>query len=108
MHVRPVLGEPNLILAFEGWNDAWESASLAARHVNEAVRSVPLADIDPDEFYDFTVRRPNVRYRGGISGPISWPKNEFRYGATEEGKEVIVGIGIEPHMRWRKYADAVI
>lgn len=108
MHVRPVLGEPTLVLAFEGWNDACESASGAARFVNESLQSVPLAEIDPDDYYDFTVRRPHVRYQGGRSGPIRWPSNEFRYGVTEEGREVIVGIGIEPHLRWRSYCEAIL
>ena len=108
MHVRPVLGEPTLVLAFEGWNDACEAASSAASFVNDFVRTVPLAEIDCDDYYDFTVRRPVVRYEGGISGPIRWPSNEFRYGVTEEGKEVIVGVGIEPHLRWRSYCDSII
>jgi len=108
MHVRPVLGEPTLLLAFEGWNDACESASSATRFVNDTLRTVPLAEIDPDDYYDFTVCRPQVEYRAGLAGPIHWPSNEFRYGVTEDGREVIVGLGIEPHMRWRSYCDAVI
>jgi proteasome assembly chaperone (PAC2) family protein len=108
MHVRPVLGEPTLLLAFEGWNDACESATSAAHFVNEAIRTVPLAEIDPDDYYDFTVCRPMVEYRSGLAGPVSWPTNDFRYGVTEDGREVIVGVGIEPHMRWRSYCDAII
>jgi proteasome assembly chaperone (PAC2) family protein len=108
MHVRPVLGEPTLLLAFEGWNDACESASSAIRFVNESLRSVPLAEIDPDEYYDFTVRRPHVQYRSGTITPVRWPANEFRYGVTEEGIELITGIGVEPHMRWQSYCDAVV
>lgn len=108
MHVRPVLGEPTLLLAFEGWNDACESASSAIRFVNESLLSVPLAEIDPDEHYDFTVRRPHVRYRNGAIAPVRWPSNEFRYGVTEEGVELIAGIGVEPHMRWQGYCDAVV
>jgi predicted ATP-grasp superfamily ATP-dependent carboligase len=108
MHVQPILGEPTLLLAFEGWNDACESASAAMCFVNDALRGVPLAEIDPDDYYDFTVLRPEVQYEAGSSGPISWPSNEFRYGVTEEGVEVITGLGIEPHMRWRSYCDAVV
>jgi proteasome assembly chaperone (PAC2) family protein len=108
MHVRPLLGEPTLMLAFEGWNDACESASSAIRFVNDSLRSVPLAEIDPDEYYDFTVRRPHVEYRNGLITPVRWPSNEFRYGVTEEGIELITGIGVEPHLRWRSYCDSVV
>lgn len=108
MHVRPILGEPTLLLAFEGWNDACESATSALRFVSDFLRGVPLADIDPDDYYDFTVLRPEVEYQSGRSGPIVWPTNEFRYGVTDEGLELITGLGIEPHMRWRGYCDAVV
>ena len=61
MHVKPKLREPSLLLAFEGWNDAGEAASGAARYVERALRAVPLAEIDGEEFFDFTVCRPRVR-----------------------------------------------
>jgi hypothetical protein len=108
MHVRPILGEPTLLLAFEGWNDACEAATAAVRFVNDWMRSVPLADVDPDDYYDFTVRRPEVQYRAGLSGPIIWPANGFRYGVMNDGVELITGLGIEPHMRWRSYCDAIV
>jgi len=108
MHVQPILGEPTLLLAFEGWNDACEVATAAVCFVNEILRGVPLADIDPDDYYDFTVLRPEVQYDAGQSGPIVWPANEFRYGVTEEGRELITGLGIEPHMRWRSYCEALV
>jgi predicted ATP-grasp superfamily ATP-dependent carboligase len=108
MHVRPVLGEPTLLLAFEGWNDACESATSAIRFVNDALQGVPLAEIDPDEYYDFTVRRPQVQYNAGAMSPVCWPSNEFRYGVSQEGVELITGIGVEPHMRWQSYCDAVV
>jgi predicted ATP-grasp superfamily ATP-dependent carboligase len=96
------------MLAFEGWNDACEAASSAVRFVNSTVRGVPLAEIDPDEYYDFTVRRPTVEYQHGSSGPIAWPTNEFRYGESEDGLELITGLGVEPHMRWRSYCEAIV
>jgi predicted ATP-grasp superfamily ATP-dependent carboligase len=108
MHVQPVLGEPTLMLAFEGWNDACESASSAIHFVDARLRGVPLAEIDPDDYYDFTVRRPAVQYQAGASGPIVWPSNEFRYGVTEEGVELITGLSVEPHMRWRSYCESIV
>ena len=48
MHVHPVLGEPTMMLAFEGWNDACEAASSVIRFVDGHLRGVPLAEIDPE------------------------------------------------------------
>jgi proteasome assembly chaperone (PAC2) family protein len=108
MHVQPELREPALVIAFDGWNDAGEAATLALDFVNQAIHSVPLADIDPDEFFDFTVRRPTVTPASESLRRIDWPRSEFRYGSVDCSREIIIGIGAEPHLRWRRYCDAVV
>ncbi len=113
MHVEPVLHEPTMILAFAGWNDAGDAATTAVRYVDAAIQSVPLAEIDAEDFFDFTVRRPEVLQRPGRGGDardrvIVWPDTEFRYGSIGDGREVVTAVGIEPHLRWRTYCDSVI
>lgn len=97
-----------MLLAFEGWNDAGESATSALQFINEAIQSVPLAEIDPEEFYDFTVRRPAVVQLDTHARRIDWPSNEFRYGSVDGSRELIIGIGAEPHLHWRSYCDAIV
>ena len=67
-----------MVLAFEGWNDAGEAATTVLRFVSDAIRSVPLAEIDSEEFYDFTVRRPNVVLDHTRTRRVVWPENHFR------------------------------
>ena len=57
---RPTLREPVVIAAFEGWNDAGDAASTAARFLVERWDLDQVADVDPEEFYDFTSTRPEV------------------------------------------------
>jgi hypothetical protein len=102
------MNDPAMILAFEGWNDAGESASTALRYLDEAIHSVPLADLDPDEFYDFTVLRPTIVPLEPHLRRVDWPSNAYRFGAVDSSREVITGIGVEPHLRWRRYCDAVV
>jgi proteasome assembly chaperone (PAC2) family protein len=108
LHVRPDLREPSMLLAFEGWNDAGEAASLALQFLDEAIASVPLAELDSEEFYDFTVRRPLVTQVAENAREIEWPRNEFRYGSIDGSREIIIGRGVEPHLRWRTYCDAIV
>jgi hypothetical protein len=108
MQVQPELCEPAMILAFEGWNDAGEAATSALAYINQAIHSVPLADLDPEEFYDFTVRRPHLVQGGGYAPNVEWPSNEFRYGTVDCSRELILGVGVEPHLRWRSYCDAIV
>src|SRR4051812_13064796 len=74
---RPKLRSPVLVAAFEGWNDAGDAASGAARHLARAWSARRFAVLDPEEFYDFTVARPQVRLEDGITRRIEWPTNEL-------------------------------
>ena len=106
LHVEPKLEDATLIAAFEGWNDAGEAATSAAEYVRDAICAVPLAEIDGENFLDFTVRRPIVR--SGVDGGriVEWPATHFTYGRSDGARELVVAIGAEPHVRWRAYCDA--
>lgn len=108
IHVRPRLRNPLLILSFEGWNDAGDAATLAARYIADSLRAAPLAEIDPEEFYDFTVRRPEVQIADDGVREIRWPQNGFRFGALDGGRDLIVGHCIEPHLRWRSFCELLV
>ena len=103
--VEPVLENATLVAAFEGWNDAGEAATGAARYVEEAIRAVPLAEIDGEEFLDLTVRRPWVRAGEDGERSIEWPVTRLSYGEYGAARELVVAIGTEPHLRWRAYCD---
>ncbi len=107
-HVRPELREPAALLAFDGWNDAGESATTAAQYVADAIQSVVAAEIEGEEYFDFTVRRPLVRLDEGSVRRIEWPGFELRYGSHGPDHELVVGIGPEPHFRWRRFTDDLV
>ncbi len=108
MYVRPELQDPPLILAFEGWNDAGEAATRAVHYLGESLQMVPLAKIDPEDFYDFTVQRPRVRLDSESVRQIEWPSFEFKFGAMVSGRQMAIGVGAEPHLRWRSFSDQVM
>ncbi len=105
LHVEPRLSNATLLCAFEGWNDAGEAATGAVRYVEDAIRAVPLADLDAEEFLDLTVRRPTVRNRRDGTPRIVWPTTRFCYGSPDATRELVLGVGVEPHLRWRAYCD---
>ncbi len=103
----PRLDHATLVIAFEGWNDASEAASHALRFLRDSYRCVPLADIDCEEFYDFTVRRPETRILPGARRGIEWPGVRFHLGSIDARRELVTGLGAEPHLRWRAFCDLV-
>ncbi len=105
---KPLLRQPTMLVAFEGWNDAGDAASTAASHVCERLDAVPFASIDPEIFYDFTSTRPHVKLTD-TGREIAWPKNTFS--AVElpnSEQDLLVLTGTEPQLRWRTYTDLIL
>jgi len=105
------LRRPILIMAFAGWNDAAESATGAARYLGQIWPARPFASIDPEEFYHFGLSRPHVRFKSGSRSEreIVWPSTEFSLSQPEGlDRDLIIGVAVEPHLKWRTYCGAVL
>ncbi|MDA0350841.1 MAG: PAC2 family protein [Chloroflexi bacterium] len=108
IHDEPELRRPLVIAGFAGWNDAGEAATSAVRFIRRRWRATPFADIDPEEFYDFTQARPHVRLEKG-ERVLEWPANEFSAHRLEKAdRDVILLSGIEPHVHWRRFVENIV
>lgn len=95
-------------MAFEGWNDAGEAATTAARHLDTAWNGEPFATIDAENFYDFTSTRPHVRL-DGTERMIDWPTNEFSAGLIDgTNRHAVLLVGAEPQLRWKTFSRLVL
>src|SRR6516162_7224603 len=105
------LEHPVAIAAFEGWNDAAEAASGVVTHLGIAWESIPIAAIDPDDFYDFQVNRPVIEVVAGKTERLVWPTTRLslaRRSATGLSRDVVLVHGVEPNMRWRGFTEELI
>lgn len=106
---RPTLRRPVLIAAFRGWNDAADAASSAAAYLRKAFGSKMFCSVDPEEFFDFQVNRPQVTLEDGVTRKVDWPATEFSYGPLPgSDRDAVVLTGVEPSMRWRTFCDAIL
>jgi proteasome assembly chaperone (PAC2) family protein len=101
------LRQPILVASFvrrNGFNStAVATLSEFARHHEAEL----VAQMDADQFYDFSVTPPAVRTEGD-QRVIEWPKNEVvLVRAPESLRDVLVLTGIEPHLRWPTFSDAI-
>jgi proteasome assembly chaperone (PAC2) family protein len=112
IHSMPTgLRRPIMITAFSGWNDAAEAATTAARYLAAAYGAEKFAEIDAENFYNFGLSRPYVRFRSGseTEREVVWPAMEFSLARSRDlDRDVIVGVAAEPHLRWKTYCRAVI
>ncbi len=104
------LVDPVVIAAFEGWNDAAESASSVVDHLIEVWGARIVGAIDPEEFYDFQVNRPLRRHptNPGIRH-LTWPTTQIAVASPPDlDRDVILIRGIEPNMRWRQFCAELL
>ncbi len=104
---RDDLRQPILIAAFEGWNDAGEAASGALEALVEITGAETFADIDPEDFFDFQMHRPVIRWQGE-ERHLEWPGNTFTAATLEGERDVVFLRGREPNTRWRTFTEAII
>ncbi len=105
---RPSGDRPVLIAAFEGWNDAGDSATWAIRHLAEQWNAREFAHVDPEEFYDFTASRPVIQLDDQLRRTIAWPENRFSWAQPAGTGGVVLLRGVEPQLRWRTFCAQVL
>src|SRR3954447_22074501 len=104
----PALRSPVLVCAFAGWNDAAGSATTALTTAAESLDAEVIAQIDPEDFFDFQANRPTITLTEGQSREIEWPGNVL-LSATPPGAErdLVLLAGTEPNLRWRTFSDGI-
>jgi proteasome assembly chaperone (PAC2) family protein len=105
----PELVNPVVIAAFEGWNDAAESASGVVDHLMEVWNARVVAAIDPEDYYDFQVNRPSVGVDENGFRKLTWPSTHIAVASPPDlDRDVILIRGIEPNMRWRGFVAELL
>lgn len=104
----PDLRRPLLLVAFEGIFDAAESATTALKWISERAEAAPLAEIDPEPYFNFTEARPNVRLGDEGKRVIDWPSTKVEAVATGAARDLVVMTGVEPHLRWSGFSEHVV
>ena len=104
----PRLRSPILVCAFRGWNDAANAASTALGAVADAFDAETVAEIDPEDYFDFQATRPTIVLSEGQARSIEWPQNELVVVPVPGGeRDLVLFDGTEPNLRWRTFSETV-
>jgi len=104
----PQLRDPILVCSFRGWNDAAAAASTALATIADAFDSETIAEVDPEDYFDFQASRPTITLSEGQARHIEWPQNELiavRIPAAE--RDLVLLDGTEPNLRWRTFSETI-
>ena len=80
-----------LVVAFEGWNDAGEAASGAVRTLKQLLDLYPIAEVDPEDYFDYQFNRPSVASDDDGNRQIVWPGVTI-FGPTQPNSKPVAGI----------------
>ncbi|RWZ61321.1 PAC2 family protein [Labedella populi] len=99
-----------LVVAFEGWNDAGDAATGAVRLLQEQLELVPLASVDPEDYYDYQFTRPTVAANDDGRRVLRWPGASLYGPAVDagEGPSIYLLLGIEPSRSWKNFTAEVL
>ncbi len=103
------LRDPVVIAAFEGWNDAAEAATGAVDHLIDEWDAELVTAIDPEDYYDFQVNRPQVGFDDDGVRRLTWPTTRIFVARPDDtDRDVLLIRGIEPNMRWRGFCQELL
>lgn len=109
VHEQPSQKLPTMVVAFAGWPDASDSATGAVRHLVDGLPATKFAEIDPEEFFDFTSVRPETLVNEEGERIIRWPANEFFYHVDDDpSRSLLLFIGTEPNLKWRAFSKLMV
>ena len=108
VHQEPVLREPILVVALEGWVDAGLGATTAIATLLGQGHTEPIVTFNGEHFLDQRARRPVARIVNGITTELNWPRTVVRQGTDESGRDMLFLVGPEPDFHWRAFTDAVV
>jgi hypothetical protein len=115
-----------LVVAFEGWNDAGEAASGAVRALKELLDLYPIAEVDPEDYFDYQFNRPSIATDDAGERGLVWPSVTI-YGPTRphsapapgladdaelsvsggNGSNVYLLLGTEPSRGWKTFTSEI-
>jgi hypothetical protein len=109
-----------LVVAFEGWNDAGEAATGAAKLLIDRLGLTEIAAVDPELYFDYQFTRPTVvigddgvrrlEWPGAaIYGPGGAPLDDDDERVSGPGADSLhVLLGAEPARSWKGFAAELI
>lgn len=97
----PFIHSPRLlVVAFEGWNDAGDSATQTAQMLIDQKGLVPTTTLDPEPYFDYQMVRPVVEHGPDGGRRLVWPDVKLYEHPDPAADAPLVLLGQEPSRMW--------
>jgi hypothetical protein len=98
-----------LVVAFEGWNDAGEAASGVVQALKDQLDVYPIAEVDPEDYFDYQFNRPTVEVDDEGARQLIWPSVTI-YGPAQPSSasaSIYLLLGTEPSRGWKTFTEEI-
>jgi proteasome assembly chaperone (PAC2) family protein len=108
-HELPDLRHPDMVAALAGWSDAAQAATGTVLYLARSLNATGFAQIEGDQFYDFSTTRPDVTIDRGLITSLHLPYNSLFFWKNQQADHDLVLLhGIEPHFHWQKFVGTIL
>lgn len=97
-----------MVVAFEGWNDAGDSATQTAQMIIDQEGLVPVTSLDPEQYFDFQLTRPVVEHAADGVRYLNWPDVSIYQHPDPTAEAPLVLLGSEPSRLWRSFVAQMV
>lgn len=114
IYERLSLNRPRMVVGFEGWPDAGKVSTEVLGYLRDKLGARKVAEVKPDDFYIFQapgveLLRPMASIQDGLVRHLTLPSTCFYAWQNDKGgPDLVLLLGVEPHMRWNEYAESVL
>jgi len=99
----------NLVMAFSGWPDAKRAATYAVKYLRDKLQAEKIGEMDSKPFYDFSIQRPFVTIKRGLTKDYAPPTNElYAWKSKSAAHDLAIFIGVEPNINWLRYVESIL
>ena len=105
---NPDLNKPCMVIGFEGWPNAGEVSSYALQHLIDNLKAKRFASVQTENFYQISSLRPMAIIKEGRLIELKSPANDFYYVKAPLFNDLILFRGVEPHLRWDRFAHLLL
>ena len=111
IHRVPQLRNPVAILAFNGWNDAGETATGVISHLMNCWGNKEnlIAESSSEDYYDYQQIRPTVFVDNSRIRRLAWPSTKiFAVLTPHLDFDLVLVRGPEPSFRWPTFCNELL
>ena len=111
IHRVPQLRNPVAILAFNGWNDAGETATGVISHLMNCWGNKEnlIAESSSEDYYDYQQIRPTVFVDNSRIRRLTWPSTKiFAVLTPHFDFDLVLVRGPEPSFRWPTFCNELL